>query len=329
MADPTKAFVTGAAGFMGAAVRRKLTESGYEVSGVDVLTGDHATTEPDPGILTGDISSPGDWQEHVGGCELVVHTAAVVSNSSGWDTAWRVNVLGTRNLLDACRDGGVARLVHVSSAAVYSHDRPPLVTEELPVRPSRRVYGDTKIAAEQVIWQAHAAGEVEATVVRPSDVYGPGSRPWTILPVQMLSAGQLILPARGHGLMNPLYVSDLVEGLLAAATAPAAAGQVFNLSGPEAVETREFFSHYATMLGTDGPRVAPTAVAVALATVLGGTLRALGRPSEASAGTMAMLATNARVSNQKARRTLDWEPKVDLPRGMELTEAWLRAEGLI
>ncbi len=238
-------------------------------------------------------------------------------------------MLGTRNVVEACRDASVRRLLHVSSAAVYSHNRPAVVTEDLPVRPSRRVYGDTKIAAEQVVWQAHAAGEVTATMVRPGDVYGPGSRPWTILPVQMLEAGQFLLPAKGHGIMNPLYVSDLVEGLLAAATNPSGAGQVFNLSGPEAVETREFFGHYCEMLGMGPPRVAPTGLAVAFATVLGGTLRALGRSSEASSDTMAMLATTARVSNRKAQDTLGWEPTVDLEDGMRLTETWLRSKGLI
>lgn len=319
----SRAFVTGAGGFMGAAVIERLRAGGYEVCGVDLVASD------DPQVTAADISKPGRWQDLAAGCELIVHTAAVVSNSASWDSAWEVNVVGTRNVVAACRGGPDQRLVHISSAAVYSHKRPAVVTEDLPVRPSQRVYGDTKIAAEQVVLQAHAAGEVTATVVRPSDVYGPGSRPWTILPVQMLSAGQVILPARGQGMMNPLYVTDLVDGILRAGTDSAGEGQVFNLSGPDAVETREFFGHYCEMLAIDGPRVAPTPVAVAIATAVGTTLRALGRPSEASAGTMAMLATRARVSNHKAREVLGWEPQVKLSEGMRLTEAWLRAEGLL
>lgn len=323
MTDHPKALVTGAAGFMGTALSDRLRSMGYDVTGIDVVAAG------DEGVTRADISAPGSWQELAAGCDLVFHTAAVVSNTSPLESAWKVNVRGTRNVVEACRDGGVRRLLHVSSAAVYSHDRPPVVTEILPVRPSGRVYGDTKIAAEQVVWQAHAAGEVTATVVRPGDIYGPGSRPWTILPVQMLAAGQVILPARGHGLLNPLYVTDLVEGVLAAATNPTGAGRVFNLSGPDAVETRDFFSHYCKMLGIKGPRVAPTVLAVAVATVVGGVLRAMGRPSEASAGTMAMLATDARVSNELARDVLGWEPQVDLDAGMAMTESWLRAEGLI
>lgn len=323
MGDNRRALVTGAAGFMGTVVLERLDSLGFDVSGVDMIGCD------DPRVAVADISTPGGWQEWVHGCELVVHTAAVVSNSASWDQAWAVNVLGTRHVVEACGRAGVGRLLHVSSAAVYSHDRPRLVTEDLPVRPSKRVYGDTKIAAEQVVWQAHAAGEIAATIVRPSDVYGPRSRPWTVLPVQMLASGQVILPARGRGVLNPLYVSDLVDGILAAAQSTAAAGQVFNLSGPAAVETREFFGHYCRMLGTDAPRVAPTGLAMVAATVLGSVLRSLGRQSEASAASMAMLATDARVSNDKARDVLGWEPQVGLEEGMALTEAWLRAEGLL
>ena len=322
MAEP-RAFVTGAGGFMGAAVTERLRALGHEVRGVDLLAGD------DQQVIPADISAPGPWQELASDCDLVVHTAAVVSNSASWGPAWQVNVVGTRNVVDACRGGSVRRLVHISSAAVYSHERPAVVTEDLPVRPSQRVYGDTKIAAEQVVLQAHAAGDVNATIVRPSDVYGPGSRPWTILPVQMLAAGRVILPASGRGMMNPLYVTDLVEGIVRAGTADTGVGQVFNLSGPDAVETREFFGHYCEMLGIDAPRVAPTPIAAGIATVLGTALRVLGRPSEAGAGTMAMLATHARVSNDKAAQMLGWEPKVGLTEGMRLTEAWLRDEGLL
>lgn len=323
MNDPRTVFITGAAGFMGRALSERFRADGWTVRGVD-----HLADEP-AGIVAGDIGTAGPWQRHVQGAALVVHTAAIVSNAAAFDEGWRVNVGGTRNVIDAAREAGAARLLHVSSTAVYSHHRPAAVTELHPVRPSGEVYGETKIAAEQTVWQAHAAGEITATVVRPSDVYGPGSRPWTILPVKMLAAGQVVLPARGRGTFNPIYIDDLVDGLVLAAQHHAAAGQVFNLAGARSCETREFFGHYCRMLGMDGPRVAPTAVAVAIAQVVGSTMRALGRPSEANAATMHMLAASGGVSIEKAERTLGWRPRVDLADGMARTEVWLRAEGLI
>jgi len=232
-------------------------------------------------------------------------------------------------VVEGAAAAGVHRLVHVSSVAVYSHDRPDQVDEQWPVRPAGDVYGDTKVAAEQVVWQAHAAGEVSATAVRPGDVYGPESRPWTILPVQLLAKGRVVLPANGRGTFNPIYVDDLVDAIVLAAGHERAAGQVFNLTAGQACETRAFFAHYCRMLGIEGPRVAPTPVAVAVAAVVGSALRAAGRPSELNAATMRMLSVSGEVSIEKARTLLGWEPRVDLEEGMRRTEAWLRAEGYL
>lgn len=316
-----RVLITGANGFIGRALARRYRAESWEVSGIDVHPG------TDANVVSGDISTPGAWQEAARGCELVIHTAALVSNTATLTEAWRVNVCGTRHVIDAARDAGIARVVVFSSAAVYSHDRGEDCDEHRPVRPTGAVYGDTKIAAEQVALQAHAAGEVAVTIVRPSDVYGPESRPWTIVPVQMLRSRQVVLPAHGRGAFIPLFVDDLVDAVVLAAAADAAVGQVFNVAGGVSVTTREFFGHYCRMLGVGPPRVAPTALAVAIAETMGRVLRAAGRPSEANAATMHMLSATGDLSIAKARELLGWRPAVDLAEGMRRTEAWLRAEG--
>ncbi len=80
------------------------------------------------------------------------------------------------------------------------------------MRPDGHTYVDTKIASEQVVLQAHAAGEIECTVIRPGDVYGPGSRPWTVLPVDAIRQNRFFLPAMGRGIFSPVYVDNLLDG---------------------------------------------------------------------------------------------------------------------
>ena len=320
---PRSVFVTGALGFIGRAIADRYRADGAEVRGVDVRA------DPAGGVVADDIARPGPWQEHTAGCDLVVHTAWLVSNLAGRAQAWEVNVHGTRHVLDAAVAGGATRFVHFSSAAVYGHVRPDPVDERHPVRPTGATYSDTKIAAEQVVLQAHAAREVVATILRPGDVYGPGSRPWTILPVEMLRRHQVLLPAWGRGTFNPVFVDDLVDAVLLAADADDAAGEVFNVTGDTPVDTREFFGHYSRMLGLAPPPVASTTVAIAAAEVLGRASRAIGRPSEASAPTVRMLAAHGVVSIEKARSVLGFEPRVALDEGMGRTEDWLRAEGLV
>ncbi len=317
---PARVFVTGALGFIGRAVADAYRARGAEVRGMDVAA------DPAGDVVAGDVSEPGPWQAHAAGCDLVVHTAAAVSNVAGAERSWRVNVRGTRHVLDAVVAGGADRFVHFSSAAVYGHARPDPVDEHSPVRLTGAPYGDTKIAGEQVVLQAHAAGEVVATILRPGDVYGPGSRPWTIVPVEMLRRHQVLLPAHGRGAFNPVFIDDLVDAVLLAADAEAATGQIFNVTGGTAVTAAVFFAHYSRMLGIHPAPVAPTRVAVAVAEVLGRVSRGLGRRSEASAATMRMLAGHGTVSIDKARRVLGYEPRVDLDAGMRRTEEWLRAE---
>ncbi|MCC7077410.1 MAG: NAD-dependent epimerase/dehydratase family protein [Acidimicrobiia bacterium] len=322
--SPPRAFLTGGAGFLGRALARHFRDAGWETCGVD-LVADVALD-----VEQGDISAgEAAWREGLTGCDTLVHTAALVSNTASLEAAWTVNVQGTRNVLDAAAAAGVRRSVLLSSCAVYSNKRDGVVDEARPVRPSGDAYGDTKIAAEQVALQMHAEGAVDVTILRPASVFGPASRPWTVIPVEMLKAGLVVLPAMGNGVFTTIYVDDLADLVRVAAEADDASGQVFNAAGGSGVTTREFFGHYSRMLGIGPPRVAPTGVAVALATVVGRTLRTLGRPSEVTAASMRMLAATGDISTAKAERVLGWTAKVGLEEGMQRTEVWLHENGYL
>ncbi|GAA4116562.1 NAD(P)-dependent oxidoreductase [Nocardioides fonticola] len=323
-AAPDAVFITGARGFIGRTLAAHLRERGSRVAGVDVAA------DPSTGVVAGDITEPDGWTSSIVPGAVVVHTAALVSNTPTLAEAWRVNTLGTRRVLDAAIAAGARRFVYVSSVRAFSDlGFPDQVTEEHPLRPDGNPYVDTRIAAEQAVLQAHAAGEMEVVVVRPGDVYGPGSRPWTILPVEMMKARRFVLPAGGRGIFSPVYVDDLVSGLTLTATHPAAAGQVFTLSGGIGVTNREFFGHYARMLGQRGPLCLPTPVALALATASDRAARLAGGETEANPTAVRYFLRTGTYSIAKARRLLGYEPQVDLAEGMARTEAWLREQGLV
>jgi nucleoside-diphosphate-sugar epimerase len=321
---PSRVFITGACGFIGRALANRLRERGAEVRGVD-LVGDEAA-----GVLAGDIRAPGEWQEAMAGCDVVLHTAALVSNAAGLEASWRLNVLGTRLALEGAGRAGATRFIHFSSVRAFSDvDFPDGVGEDHPVRTNGNPYVDTKIASEQVALQAHAAGEVPVTVVRPGDVYGPGSRPWTMLPLAEIRADRFALPAMGRSVFSPVFVENLVDGVVLAIDEPRAAGQVYVLSDGVGITTREFFGHYFRMLGKRGPICLPTPVALSLAKLNQLAYRFREGTTEVNPDTVHYMTRRGTYSIEKARRELGYEPRVSLAEGMERTEKWLREEGLI
>jgi len=322
---PRRVFVTGGNGFIGRALLRRYRELGAEVCGMDV--------RPDPewNVVAGDIGESGAWQQHARGAELVLHTAAVVSNAASPEEYRRITVGGVRRAIDAATATGARRLLHVSSCGAYGWHHPADVDERSPITTlSGNGYQDAKAASEHPALAAHAAGEIDCTIVRPSDVYGPGSRPWVLIPLAMMRRGLFLLPAHGRGLFTPIYIDDLVDGIVLAAGLEAGAGQIFNLTGGRSLPAAEFFAHHMRWAGRSGPpRSYSTATAMNIARVVRWTTSLAGRRSEVGPQSILMLSKAESYSIEKARRLLGFAPVVELADGMRRTEEWLRAEGVI
>jgi nucleoside-diphosphate-sugar epimerase len=319
----TRIFITGASGFIGRVLAERWRADGAEVTGVDRVE------DAGRGVIAGDVSQPGEWQEAAEGCDVVVHTAALVGMPSDESGFWEVNVRGTRLALEAARDAGARRFVHISSVVTFGLDFPDNVDERWPVHPTGVAYVDTKIASEQVVLQAHAAGEAQVTVIRPGDVYGPASRPWTVMPVELLKGRRFALPARGLGIHSPIYVDDLADGIMAAAASKHAAGEVVTISGGIGMQTKDFFGYYARMLGRDGVPTVPTGVALAAAAAQDQIARVRRRVNEVTPNGVRYLARRGTYDISKARDLLGWAPAVDPDEGMRRTEAWLREQALL
>jgi nucleoside-diphosphate-sugar epimerase len=316
-------FLTGALGFIGRAIADRYAAEGWEVRGVDLAA------DPERGVVAGDVTQPGPWQEHASGCEVFVHLAAKIGMSGTHDEYWPINVAATRHALDAAVRGEARRFVHTSSIVTFGNEFPDGVDETHPVRPTGAPYTDTKIASEQLVLAAHAAGEIPCTIIRPGDVYGPRSRPWVIMIIEAIGSRQFLLPAHGRGIFSPVYVDNLVDGYVLAASLPGDEGQIFTITDGIGIETREFFAHHHRWLGVKGPRTVSTPVALALAGASARVMRLAGRATEVTPNAVRYLARPGTYSIQKARTMLGYEPAVGLGEGLELSRAWAEREGLL
>lgn len=328
-------FVTGANGFLGRAVMARCSALGARVCGLDV----QADAARD--VVAGDITKPEGWRDHLAGADIVVHTAAVVTNNVDPVLAWSVNVIGTRRVVDAAADAGVSRVVYISTmgAARFAQIEKEAVErffagepfdERWPLMPVGNPYTDTKIAAEHLVLAAHASGRVACTILRPADIYGPGCRPWVLEPLNAVRSGKFLLPNHGKGLFTAIYVDDVVDGIIAAAITDGAAGRIVHLGGEAPITTAEYFGHFYRMLDKQGPpKSYSTGTAIALAELGKLVFRLRGKHTELGRGVMEMLNKSRPVSNALAHELLGWWPQVDLAEGMRRTEEWLRAEGLL
>ena len=320
---PARVFITGANGFIGRSLARRYRELGAEVSGVDF------TANAEWNVVAGDITRTESWREALRSSDLVVHTAAVVSNTAPMDTAWAVNVRATAELLAACAADGVGHFIQLSSVAAYGFDFTDPARESDPLQPMGNTYVDTKIASEHSVLACHASGAMDCTVIRPTDVYGPGSRPWVILPLETMKAGRFLLPAHGKGIFSPVYIDDLVSGIVLASARREARGQIFNIGDGSTPTCEAFFCHHARMLGKERVRSASSGTARLLAQTAGYVTRLLGGDSELGRGTVDMLSRQAGYSIDKARALLGYEPAVSLDEGMRRTRDWAVEEGLV
>ncbi|BFM15321.1 NAD(P)-dependent oxidoreductase [Maricurvus nonylphenolicus] len=317
-----KVFITGAAGFIGKSLMARYRAMGWTAVGIDF------NADPEQGIFCGNLLQPAGWSEHLKDCDLVIHTAALVSNTANWDQAWEVNVKGTRQVLDAAIAAGVNRFLHLSSVAAYGFYFEGCVSEEAPLKPIGNVYVDSKIASEHAVLQAHASGSIDCTIIRPTDVYGPGSRPWVIIPVESIRDNKFILPAYGQGRFSPVYIDNLIDGMVLAAEHEEGKGQIFNIGDGVDLTASEFFAHYYQFLGILKPvKTMSLSLAKGLSYVIQLVAKLTGKASEIGPGTMDMLSRTGSYDISKARQLIGYQPHIDLDAGMERTRVWLVEQG--
>ena len=236
--------ITGAAGFLGAALANHLSKQGHQVRGIDDLsTGESASLSPDVNFTRGDVNDRPKLWTLLQDVDVVYHLAARVSvpESVLYPREYNaVNVGGTVSLMEAMRDVGVRRVVMASSGAVYGDLGEQPISENSVPNP-RSPYAVSKLAAEHYIRTIGSLWGIETVSLRIFNAYGPGQRmPVSHPPVvphfihQTLRNGTLVVHNDGQQTRDYVYVDDVVNALTAATTAPGLDGLVINVgSGVE------------------------------------------------------------------------------------------------
>ena len=309
------AFVTGGSGFVGGALIERLRREGWDVRGL-------ARSERSAERVRELGAEPvmGDLDDlKIEDCEIAFHAAAKVEDFGDPADFERVNVQGTRNVVDACREGGVRRLVHVGTEAALMAGQPLVnVDETAELRPdSPSLYPSSKARAEQVVRDANGDG-LETAVVRPRFVWGRGDT--SLLPeiVELVRSGRFRWVGGGRHLTATTHIDNAVEGLWLAATRGPAGGVWFVTDG-EPVEFREFLTALVGTQGVEIPdRSVPAGVANAAARASEWLWRALKRPGNPPLTRFAVWVSSQEctIDISRAETDLGYRPVVSREQGL-------------
>jgi choline dehydrogenase-like flavoprotein/uncharacterized protein YbjT (DUF2867 family) len=242
-ARPPQVAVTGATGFIGGRLTEALLDGGARVTCL-VRGAGRGRAGPRARAARVDMRSPSEVRAAIGGAGAVFHCAYDWTDES-------FNLAALRSLIDACVDGGV-RLVHLSSFMVYHRSGAGVRTERAPRVAGGAGYPAVKAALESEIRRAVSERGLAATILQPTNVYGPHSRMWTERPADMLRFGTVVLPAPGDGPISLVHVDDLVAAMLAAWRRDRDRGESFIIDGADTPSWREFYAAVAAVIGVRG-----------------------------------------------------------------------------
>lgn len=311
--------ITGATGFLGGAIARRLLQEGEQVValgrdraklaaletlGAEVYALDLSSDDPLPPLRANGL----------------IHCAAL---SSPWGTRAafeRANITGTRRAILLAHQAGACRLVHISSPSVYFRfaDQES-VPEDAPLPPPVNAYAATKAASETLVL---AAPELSPVILRPRGLYGPGDT--ALLPRLLRAAASRPLPLMRGGMAatDLTYIDDVADAAITALRAPAAPSRIYNVSGGEALSIRKVAEQAGAMAGISVRwRNMPWPLVLAAARASETLCNALpGRPEPpVTAYSAGLFAFRQTLSLERITRELGWRPRVSFDEGVART----------
>src|SRR3989339_714851 len=309
-----KVLVTGADGFIGSHLTEYLVEKGYKVrafvyynsfNSYGWLDSIPEKTLSKLEIFTGDVRDPNGVRNAVNGCDAVLHLAALIAIPFSYhspDSYVDTNVKGTLNILNACRDFGVKKLLVTSTSEVYGTAKYVPIDEEHPLQ-GQSPYSATKIGADQIAFSFYRSFNLPVTIVRPFNTYGPRQSARAVIPTiisQALSGAKQIKLGSLHPTRDLVYFKDTAAGFVKILESNKTEGEVINISTKREISVGGLAKKIIKLCGSDakiafdGKRERPGKSEVE---------RLLG-------------------DNTKLKKTTKWIPETTLDKGLAETIGW-------
>lgn len=305
--------VTGAGGFIGSHLAERLVERGartralvhYNALGSSGWL-DQSLLREHIEVVTGDIRDPDVVRDAVMGCDLIFHLAALIAIPYSYrapSSYVRTNVEGTLNVMQACRTAGVERVIHTSTSEVYGTARRVPIDESHPLQ-GQSPYSASKIGADKIAEAFHLSFGVPLVTVRPFNTFGPRQSARAVIPtiITQCMMSDVVKLGSVHPTRDLNYVSNTVDGFIAAAESSRAVGATVNLGSGREISIGALVEKIASIAGR------PVRIESDPARI---------RPNQSE---VERLLADASL----AEELLGWRPAVSLEEGLQATIVWVR-----
>jgi len=323
--------VTGGTGFTGSHLVRRLLDKGHEVLVLDKQEGlcHEELKARGARIESGDITDQNFVHKLVKGCEVVHHIAAAFRQLNVPDRYyWAVNVEGTRYLLDAAHRFQVRKFIYCSTQGVHGHIQNPPGNEQSPIAPED-YYQLTKFEGERVV-QEYVTKGLDAVILRPTAIYGPGDPGRFLMLFRLVKRGSFLMFGDGTTFYHPVYIDNLVDAFERAAAAEGIRGETYLIGDGRYYSLNELVRHVAEAMGMPVQiRHLPFWPLLSVAWACEMVCKPLRLTPPIFRRRVDWFRQVRAFSIDKARKDLNYQPKIGLKEGLAETARWYREQGYL
>ncbi len=316
--------ITGIDEFIGLRAAELAIAQGMKVKGIQSSSvQDQTLKNLGVEIIVGSITDEKTAQRACQGVDIILHNCQLAEEAGEIKPFREINVGGTLNMAKAAKQAGVKTFLHLSTVLVYGFNYTNQITETGTLASDNNPYCQTKIEAEIEVLKLNSPPGFGVIIIRAGDVYGPGSIPWIVRPVLMMRQKLFAYANDGKGVMNHLYVDNLIDAIFLAIEKEAY-GEIFNVTDGEETSWKDYFIHLAAMEGLPAPMSLPKEEMKLFLRVRNQGQRFFRKKADILPESVDFMSRLYPYSIAKATNILNYKPKVDLEEGMKRTHQWLQ-----
>jgi nucleoside-diphosphate-sugar epimerase len=309
-----KCLVTGAGGYIGNSLVRRLVNDGHEVSGL-INKSKPKISENKATYIQGDITKIDAIKNKIKDVEIIFHCASIVKDYGSKKNFYKVNFEGTKNLVELSESIDIKRFIFIGHIGYEPEGY-------------KSNYAKTKDIAEKYLLKKYETENFPIVVIRPGNVFGPGAETWVLRPFNAILKNRISLIDNGTGIFHHTYIDNLLDCLIAAISNPKVIGKVIDVTdGDDTVTWKKYFNDLAKIAGKQqikknmSKNMATNIAKIMLFLNLIFRIKPWITPTA-----VGILTNKKSIYIKKAQKLLDYEPKIDYETAMKKIKKWLKDE---